>query len=769
MRALRASGLLVALISVTAHAAPEQISSGAATRFETLGISADGRYVLYSNPNDCTVYRKDRNTGDLLPVLESSEDGYGWCNGAAISDDGNLVAAAPVQTLPGGCDELRVDEHGNTGCFLGSLTELIIKNIATGDLTEIRRDLISQSIGDIGRIPGSGDAGIRYGVNLVTFAGDGGHAVTSSLGVASGVTAQLYRLADVSAGTSLPLNPPENGGAPLQIQQISMSDDGYRLALQATVTTPPNPPEGVDCSASGGSGGYPLPGSQDGSYWEWGSYLDPACRPAAEGPDVFIWDRLLGTLTNLTEGVSPGRLPSATAPVISGDGAHAAWFAQAEICSEIDENGSRSFGLCDENLEPCANDNCEPQIILADLSGGTSKQISVPDPETNVCARQNNPGAFGLDANLDGVADYYPPSECQLGLSDDGHRVLFARQVTYPFGGNWTPEQPALTPRLQNYTCLDRTARDAGETVFVDCPDSLVNPPGGPFLPISPYPVINSGPYTSSPLYGASFRAPLTWHTYDTASGHTTLVSIADQGQLFHANSGMLAGGGGAWAFNSRDGRLQNNTADETVLDDACFWSPPGTTANLRVSTNDSTTLGVGTEEIVVYPELPVFCSIPDPALTQHVYAAGLGDGVNLAVMTLRDWRRGRGAMQTWFGNFSNDTATLIALVLEIKGLGTGANIQLEENSSCDIYPAADSDADDTLLVRCEYGELLPFAYQQLRWTISSATPAVVTVRTSISGNEQEFRPGNNTDSDRVVMRRPLRNNWLSNRARFKR
>ena len=63
-RFLCASGLLGTLLSLAVQAAPEQISSGEGPRFETLGISEDGRYVLYSDPNDCDVYRKDNRSDE---------------------------------------------------------------------------------------------------------------------------------------------------------------------------------------------------------------------------------------------------------------------------------------------------------------------------------------------------------------------------------------------------------------------------------------------------------------------------------------------------------------------------------------------------------------------------------------------------------------------------------------------------------------------------------------------------------------------------------
>jgi hypothetical protein len=155
--AARAAAIFSGLIFLpfTVFAGPGLVSSDATetplvstadeTLLDTLGISANGQYVLFSDPGTCTIYRKDRDSGLLLTVFENSDDGYEFCSGAELSDDGNLVAASPTHLIPGGCDVELPDENGITGCYLGDVTELLVKNIDTGNVTKIQRAFISRS------------------------------------------------------------------------------------------------------------------------------------------------------------------------------------------------------------------------------------------------------------------------------------------------------------------------------------------------------------------------------------------------------------------------------------------------------------------------------------------------------------------------------------------------------------------------------------------------------------------------------------------------
>jgi hypothetical protein len=936
------------------------------TLLDTLGISASGQYVLFSDPGTCTIYRKDRDSGELLAVLESSDAGYKFCSGAELSDDGNLVAASPTQLISGGCDVELPDENGNTGCYLGEVTELLVKNISTGEVTEIQRAFISRSAGDIGRIPLPGDAGIRYGVSLTDFAGDGGHAVISTIGIVANVTQPLFRLIDVAAKSSVPLAPPLNADQTIQISSVSISDDGNRLALLASIVSPPNPPEGTYCPGPAPGPGLPptdstgpsgviicgqvqvgrcdvigsnpgIPGApSDSSWWAW-QLPPPECLPEVQGPDVFIWDRAQQHLTALGATDAEGALPQISFPVISGDGNHAAWTNRFGFCFQLDANSDTGGFIqfpCDAEENACAADNCDTQIILANLLTGTKQLITAPDAESDVCTSLTFLG-FGLPASI---------RDCGIELSDDGSKLLYARTLTHPFGGDWT----ILGSDLPK-TCIDRNAWDtSGEVIEEECLTAGGFPPGplpgcqlnGPSGPLPCYPQLPAGgglvvswggsgflgswggtdptnQYNKSivPLYSASassaddnsgtpaileisdsvtfgnytivlvdggpatvadttvtlanggtitlnsatiifggtaaitldgenialvantieilgnleggnisvvadtleingepgtptggtgggviiggdvvigggaigggaigggtgviggpiiyypvnipsYREPLIWHVYDATTGHTTLVSIDDDNQLFHADSGRLAGNGNAWAFVSRDPRLQDVAvtplaATEAELDEGCFWSPPGSSASLRVATNDNVYV-LKNDAQIIYPNTPVLCPLPDPALSRHVFADDFGNGVDLAVMTfrsIRGWQRDTGNMYTWLGNFSRTTATLVMLNFEISGLSENGTVEFDDN--CEIFPPVGGD--DSYLVQCKIGALQSREMDALRWKLTSPDKAFVEVKTTIESNENDLRPRSNTDTDRVVIWKPRRPSW---------
>ena len=800
------------LATFTAHAGPELVSSDVSgtpfistadeTLLDALGISEDGNYVLFSDPGTCTIYRKDRNTGELLTVLESSDAGYKFCGGAELSDDGNLVAASPTQLFPNECIDERPDENGEIGCYFGELTELLIKNIATGEITEITREFISRSAGDIGRIPG--DSSFRYGVALQGFAGDGGHAVISTIQIEFGIIYPSFRLIDVAAGTNQPIAPQLADDQTIRITSASISDDGNRLALLASIITPPTPPEGTYCPGptpgpglppTGSTGpsaviicgqtgrcdvldpnpGLPVDGS-GGSYWEWGFPPDE-CLPDVQGPDVFIWDRAQELLTALNAAEGEGVLPVVHAPVISGDGNTAAWLNRADLCYGLDANTGAFIPYpCDGEGESCESGDCDNQLFLANLLSETRARITAPDPETDVCATGFS-GGIGL---------IRPLRQCDIELSDDGQQVLYARTLTHPYGGDWSVDNSDLPN-----TCIDRAAwENNAEVIEVECTNSYPGPgpgcytPSGPqpcelpenYDPLcnyfgSPYPCTNPLTLTASsadgvlynngPIIGFStvnYSEPLTWHLFDASIDHTTLVSIDDANQLFHASAGKLAGNGSAWAFDSRDPRLQDIPAtppavSEAELDAACFWSLPGSSANLRIVTNDNVVTDE-TDDQIVYPGTPVLCPVPDPELPRYVFADEIGNSVNLAVMTFRGLRglsQNNGNMRTWFGNFSPTDASLVALNFEISRLGEDGSVDFDER--CEVYPP--TGADESFFVRCDIGALARAEMGTLQWQLISPGTTLVEVKTSIVSNEHDFRPERNTDTDALIIRLP--------------
>jgi hypothetical protein len=244
----------------------------------------------------------------------------------------------------------------------------------------------------------------------------------------------------------------------------------------------------------------------------------------------------------------------------------------------------------------------------------------------------------------------------------------------------------------------------------------------------------------------------------DLLTEHTQLVSVTDAGQLFQSNGTLFSDDGSTVIFHSRDPRLQTDdvtalAATEAAMDEACFWSPAGSSSNLRVATNDNVQFAAE-DDFNVYRETPVFCPVPDPALTEHVFATDIVDGVNTAVMSFRDWRHGKGAMRTWLGNFSPDRATLVTLTLEVSGLGEGGSISIVDAPNCDIYPPVAASIDDSILVRCEFDALAAWEFRALRWKLASTSSAMATVTTHIGANEFELRARNNTNTYRVRLKR---------------
>jgi len=283
-----------------------------------------------------------------------------------------------------------------------------------------------------------------------------------------------------------------------------------------------------------------------------------------------------------------------------------------------------------------------------------------------------------------------------------------------------------------------------------------------------PAPCYNYPTCTIYPFYwatGAAYHAPVNWYVQNISTGHTSLVSVTGKGQLFQSNGTLFSDNGSTVIFRSQDPRLQTAdsaalAATEAALDAACLWSPAGSSSNLRVATNDNTHFVIE-DDFNVYRATPVFCPVPDPALQAHIYGIDLARGVNLAVMTFRSWGRNPGSMQTWLGNFGRSTATLVTLSIEISGLGNSGSVSFSADG-CDTYPATDATSNDSILVRCEFPALQRGDFRQLKWTMTGDLPAFATVTSTLAANENELRPGNNSDVDRVALwpRRPALN-WL--------
>ena len=76
---------------------PPTLTTADGPAYAPLDVSAGGRYVLFANyppasgeisslADDCTIYRKDRATGELLTVFVTAPGVRHYCNGALMSE-----------------------------------------------------------------------------------------------------------------------------------------------------------------------------------------------------------------------------------------------------------------------------------------------------------------------------------------------------------------------------------------------------------------------------------------------------------------------------------------------------------------------------------------------------------------------------------------------------------------------------------------------------------------------------------------------------------
>jgi hypothetical protein len=110
-------------------------------------------------------------------------------------------------------------------------------------------------------------------------------------------------------------------------------------------------------------------------------------------------------------------------------------------------------------------------------------------------------------------------------------------------------------------------------------------------------------------------------------------------------------------------------------------------------------------------------------------------------------------------GNFSSNDATMIAVSIEVSGLGEGGAVFVAPESNCEAYePVSPASSDDSILIRCELDALGSREFQPIRWRMSSSYSATAIIRSHVESNEPELRPRNNVDIDRVRLQR-TRNN----------
>lgn len=485
-----AYSLFLVAFSATAFAQPDLVSSdsdgaplpvdGVAPfsypGYQALDVSADGRYVLLSNypvggfgldantrypvyPDNCQILRKDRQTGTLVTAFASAPGGFEFCNGAKISADGHIVVASPAGSQVS-CTEG------------GEVTALIARNLATGADTEISTTWTPPA-GDSSRLCYGPDATLQYpGQAVHSINSAGNFALLSNYAVLGGVTQPIFDLVDIRAGTIEAVALEIEEGASPWIKGVALSEDGMQLAVNAVIYSPYLPDEsgstGPDASQPTGPSGALVCG-QDGrcsllnippaggdSWWAFGYEPVPRELPPS---NIYIIDRVAGTqsvpdaLTNLPDGTT------LQTNAWSADGRRLSFLEAPQFilgCYVADENGTTECFPADT----CAGADCELTVHHYDFAAATLNSYRTDyDPDTlSLCRPTADSDSTGIVTNIN----------CMPRLSRDGNRLLYARAVAHPFGGDWLPNPLAS----DNFRCVTREslATPGSDPVFIECP-----------------------------------------------------------------------------------------------------------------------------------------------------------------------------------------------------------------------------------------------------------------------------------------------------------
>ncbi|MCP4091279.1 MAG: hypothetical protein GY746_16030 [Gammaproteobacteria bacterium] len=784
--------------------------------FDTSNTFAFGQFPL--QPESCRILRKDQATGELLTVFETEPSNFGFCNRAKISADGNIVVTSPAGPVVSCTEGGEVTAVIARNIAAGTDTE--VKTFWTPSPADIARICVGNGGYSFPGFPVqsiTGDARFAVIVNGGNLSGyallpnyelidmAAGTIEPIALDTEEGITPEIYSVAVSENGNKLALNvrllsPDANPGVPTGGGNQSTGPGAVicgqtgRCEPAPTGTTP-----GTECPESLG-------------YWCYG-YEPPIITRA-----IYILDRVAGT-QSIPEALSD--LPEGTilqANAWSADGNHLSWL----------EGPAFPLGRCYTSFpdaepdclltEGCSADECELRVHhYSFIEGLHSTQQTAYNPDTLSGCR-----AIPTTEN-------YQPANTLLGcvprLSRDGNKLLYGRAVTHPFGGDW---QPSYDFNDISYTCVSQESLAAGEPEFVGCPapqgpiivgpnptpnDPCITDPDSPLCQypggngglgnfftygngevngalgqydpnnpvytdqynkqvVSYYPgqLATNGPILPGMINQADYDSPVLWYVLNLETDHTALVSITDQGQLFQSNGTLFSDNGNTVVYSSQDPRLQSTdpealAATEAALDEACFWSPAGASSDLRIATNDNVVFTTTADGINIYRETPAFCPVPDPALAAHIFAGDITAGVNLATISFKDWRRGRGYMQTWLGNFSQDAATMVSVTIEVSGLGEGGSVYVAPEHHCESYaPVTAASTDDSILIRCEFDALDSREIRPLRWQMEADKFTVARVITRIESNEAELRARNNVHATRVWLWKRSLYSWIRGR-----
>jgi len=564
-------------------------------KYSLLDVSDDGRYVLFANyslttppgsqvpdaPNpDCTIYRKDRRTGELLTALSSSDISQRYyCRGALMSANGNLIAAqtASPPTIPDG--ELVTSPEGYAYISYGDIVALTVRDINSDTTTEILASPSSSSANDIARVNlgvGRGQMALSNGYSLYELSDDGSTALVSYFDVIGNIVGPVYRLIDIATQTiETDFLPAEIFGEFFVGQNgIAMSGNGELLLVAKTdsVALPP-------------VGSWALPA---GDVTERLYLHNRATNETLELEDLQITSPAASGLINNRRLIQPGAL-STNGDVVS-------WVQGPGQCLLPMTVG---FELCNADLEPCSAEDCEWQVMRYEISTGRL------DEETTL--------ADG-DLTTPGFVN-------QARFSRGSRWLLYPRVVRQPFGGDFTlslfDREPLAT---EDFLCVSRSAVDSlnstpdSETCELTTPGPI-RQPGAPVLSLFDYTDLNP---------------PVLWALRDLETNTEQWVSLND-GNFFQSNVALLSGDGATVAHQSHDPRLRPDALDaragldESALPDACFWPNGPGERNLRVTTNDNTRYFAAPDQYI-YEAMPTLCIVPTDPLTANVYAQDLRD-----------------------------------------------------------------------------------------------------------------------------------------------
>lgn len=657
-------------------------------------ITPDGRYALFSSLETCTLYRKNRQTGELLTVLENTlaestdGSGYSWCNGAGISADGNLVAASPSQNL-GEPELISTDPFGRELYSFGDVVVVARKDIATGEVEEVIREYTGNP-NDIARINGC-----CYASQFRELSADGDTALVSDTTIAFGFylpgpvfDPTSYKTVSIDARTITSVRLPLDANLDVQpvISQATMSSDGSQLLLHVATLIPnqlpdpriqPGSPTGpgsvIICGQLGRCDDLgTLPddcGPTSGSWWCFGY------RPNDQLDQLVLY----ATDSRATRIVFTRDIDSnlAMGPIaLAGEGEFG-FFVLADLRPNC------FIGEIGEVPTPCPGYEEAP----TDLTPGL-KRLTLDNsaPDTNV-------------EDLSSVCDNVVPlsaTQCMhLSAADNGDRILIGlgqRFVQFPgpiiYGSPpdlYPPIDPETTALCEFFNDPLYCERDAGS-----------NLPGDNIY----------FPYISPPLYS--------WHLTNAATGHSERVSILD-GALYEASHALLAGNGADWAFTSAYGFISFDSAP-AFHEGAVYADSAGKNLDLSVVTRRGRRQAGDTGTRL-------------KTIVSNYGAAS----ANLVVVDfiIRKWTRN--------GNTSDPTVSLDYGDCNVHDNTYAGNKTLLLLDGGDLQKV-----DDHYLLRCAIGLLEPGQRFTLDWQLSDDSNAPKFIRTHVDGNEADSLQRNN-------------------------